>query len=154
MQFPLVIIRSFPIQRDHAILQMEGLQVELDKKFGFFGPSCYLVGSCEIQGEGKDVDVMVSVFTAVHAASVADYLKSTGYIEQEVLDSESYGPGDFRSLRRNDVNVLLVWTSDVAQKWKTAVEVCKYVKTQTREQRVAIHKIVMDGESALDQEGE
>lgn len=151
-QFPLVVIRSFPIQRDHAILQMEGLAADLNRKFGFFGPTCCLVGSCEIQGEGNDVDVMVSAFAAHHADPIADYLKSTGFIEQEVLDSEEYGPGDFRSLRKNDVNVLLVWESDVRDKWIAAVEVCKYVETKTREQRVAIHKIIMDGEHA-DQQG-
>jgi len=152
MEFPLVTIRSFPIQRDHAILQMAGLQADLNRKFGFFGPTCRLVGSCEIQGEGNDVDVMVTVFATHHTDTVADYLKSTGFLEQEVLDAENYGPGDFRSLRKNDINVLLVWDFKLSDKWIAAVEVCKYVKTQNREQRVAIHKIVMDGESALDQE--
>lgn len=105
-----------------------------------------LIGSCAIQGSSpNDMDFMV--LSESHADTIAGYLLSTGWTEQEG-NIDDYGQGEFRSFRLGDYNCLLVWDTPTYSNWLASVQVCKYVGTTTRAQRVAIHQIVMDGQLA------
>lgn len=106
-----------------------------------------LVGSCAIQGQSpNDADFMV--FAKEHPDRIAEHLLSTGWVEQEGKVDE-YGQGEFRSFRLGDYNCLLVWDDKTYSGWLASVEICKYVGTTTRQQRVSIHQIIMDGQLAV-----
>jgi len=103
-----------------------------------------LVGSCAIQGSSpNDADFLV--FAQDFSVGVAGHLLSTGWTEQEG-NTDEYGEGEFRSFRLGDYNCLLVWDSKTFSNWMASVQVCKFVGTKTRDQRVAIHQIIMDGQ--------
>lgn len=102
-----------------------------------------LVGSCAIQEYGNDIDVMI--FVPVNWADKAAQIVETMGYEEEQGDKDEYGDGDFRSFRKGPVNILLVWEARVCVGWMASVEMCRYVGATTREQRVAIHRIIMDG---------
>lgn len=104
-----------------------------------------LVGSCAIQGQSpNDMDIMVFAEIPGAVDVIVNHLMVTGWTEQEG-NAEEYGTGEFRSFRLGDYNLLLVWAASVYASWLASVEICKYIKTTTREQRVAVHQIIMDG---------
>ncbi len=148
MEYPLAVIPQQPprmIGFDDAYANMLNVAGALREKFHGFSVLVELVGSCAIQGEGHDIDVMVKIHE-MFVEEVAEWLLENEWKEQD--GNQEYGSGEFRSFRSADTNILLVWDFKVYLGWLQSVEVCKHIKTKTRDQRVAIHQIIMDGVQA------
>lgn len=101
-----------------------------------------LVGSVAIEGKGNDVD---HLWLVVNKGDVIQYLTGLGFIHEGNI---TYNNGDFESFRRMPLNIIITDLPKIFETWKVAVEVCKYVGVRTREERVAIHQIVMDGNAS------
>lgn len=100
-----------------------------------------LVGSTYILGEGKDKDMLILVENAVAARS---WFIQQGWVCESDTSSK-YDNAKFYSLRKDKNNALLVADEDYYNRFITAAEVCKYLKLESREARVAVHGIVRDG---------
>lgn len=134
------------ITYDQAHAQMLGVAMVLRDELKDIAILVELVGSCAIQGAGKDMDVMVKIHIDF-VDRLVKFLTEDGWDEQ-AGNGEAYGTGEFRSFRNGDVNLLVVWDFKVYLGWLTSVEICKHINTKTRDQRVAIHQIIMDGVQA------
>lgn len=103
------------------------------------------VGSSFINGKGVDLDLVVKVKDAQHAQ---DLLMDAGYI----LSSTGSGSGDkFCCFRKGDVNVMITESQDWYELFVKAALVCRAVTLQgiqlSKEGRIAVHRVLMDGES-------
>lgn len=104
------------------------------------------VGSAYILGEGKDVDYLVLVGSM---SAAIDLLAKAGYVLE---GAESYDTSTFSSLRKDGLNVLITQSFAFFEGFAQAAEVCKYLGLKDREQRVKVHRILLDGESSEDPE--
>ncbi len=129
--------------------RMADLASALKNRFGYDVKLVELVGSIAIHGQGNDIDVMVYVSVDAVIRLVEWLTQCDGWIEQ-TGNEEEYGPGDFRSFRDGDINLLMVWQDKTALSWLASVEMCKWLRVETRDQRVAVHQIIMDGVSCDD----
>lgn len=106
--------------------------------------SVALVGSTYIVGEGKDIDLLAF---AEDRDAIETALQVRGYVRE---GGESYNPqeDEFVSMRKDEFNVILTSDREFFASWVQAAEVCKYLKLADKEQRVMVHRIIVDGWSA------
>lgn len=135
------------ITYDQAHAQMLGVAMVLREELKDINLLVELVGSCAIQGAGKDIDIMVKIHPSF-VDRLVEFLVIKDKWKEQTGDDQEYGTGEFRSFRNGDINLLLVWDFKVYLGWLTSVEICKHINTKTRDQRVAIHQIIMDGVQA------
>lgn len=100
---------------------------------------CAIVGSVAIEDQGKDFDHLWLVGDICVAF---DYLIKHGFTHE---GNVTYQNNDFESFRHGYLNVITTPLDKIFDTWKISVEVCKLIKTKNREQRVAIHQVIMDG---------
>lgn len=99
-----------------------------------------LVGSTYIQGTGQDFDVL-------HLVDSIDDAKAALLDDGFVLEGEeSYDTSTFYSLRKGEVNALITADHDFYGGFIRAANVCRYLAVTDKAQRVAVHRIIMDGE--------
>lgn len=105
----------------------------------------HITGSVAFNGQGNDLDVVCLVYALPSPCST-----NSGWV---LCGEESYeSRGMFVALRKGDVNLILCEDVEYYRAWATAKEVCTYLSkvygTNTRDVRVAIHKIIVDGFNA------
>lgn len=111
------------------------------KDLGIFPKGIALVGSVYICGEGEDLDIL---FLVDNLEQVEALLKKDS--SWTISENAFYAlPGDFFSARKGTWNALFV--SDVAyfKLWLAASRLCRVLKLTNKADRVAVHKIIMDG---------
>jgi hypothetical protein len=150
---------------DHSRLKFDGavdarnrnlIHEAIPRPDQFTAVNVALVGTMYTHGEGHDYDYVVLVAGFNRAASD---LQEAGF----VLNSpDGYEVGQFASFRAGDVNVMLTEDEEFFDKFVAAAQVCKYVEgllaarwpespgSLDREQRVKIHRIIMNGEGGAE----
>ena len=100
-----------------------------------------LVGSTYILGAGNDKDYMILVSNFREASK---YVSLSTQFEAD----KDYDDDRFASYRYGDVNWIV--TSNPARYEATlvAAEVCKFLKVGSRDDRIAVHRIIRDGATA------
>ena len=113
-----------------------------------------LVGTMFTHGEGNDYDYVVKVPDAKGDSPVFD---DAGFT---TTGDPSGTEDDFITFRKGDINIMLTDSASFALDFKRAAEVCKYVQglltrdhpldrgSLTKEERIRIHRIIMNGEKA------
>lgn len=103
-----------------------------------------LVGSAYTMGAGQDIDLLLLVDN-----------KDVSRFTLTCKGAEVGGSSDplamqdcWESMRLGKLNILLCDDEEFFEKWKTAAEVCKYLKLGIKQQRVDVHRIIMDGLTA------
>lgn len=94
-------------------------------------------GSVYTNGEGADLDVLVH---GTHADCCA--LFRAGFNQCANTEYGDASSAQWTALRRGDVNVLLCYCPELFNRWAAAAEVCRWVGSTTKAQRVVIHEIV------------
>lgn len=104
----------------------------------------FFTGSCEINGEGNDVDVVVLLQEPLHTFHPPKYWTLCG--------GESYDShGMLAAYRNGDYNFILVDDPEYYGDWESALHVCKFLARHglnSRNWRVAMHRIIVDGYDA------
>lgn len=101
-----------------------------------------IVGSVYILGEGNDLDVLVR---AEDANDAMDRLETEGY---RPTGNPSGEEDDFLTLRKGHINVIVTQSQEFFDNFLEAAEVCKLLKLTSKQDRIAVHRVLMDGESA------
>ncbi len=101
------------------------------------------VGSSYTVGRGMDLDIVVHVKDTDEACCALD---DAGY-ECNSKDYED-STDTFKCLRNGLVNVMLVSDAEWYDKFVLAAEVCKTLQLQEKWERIAVHRVIMDGEDA------
>jgi hypothetical protein len=104
-------------------------------------PIAKLVGSCYINGEGKDVDIII---LPADAGRITQVLRELDFAED---DGEQYNNDNFASFKKGDVNILVAFSFDYYNSFIRACEVCRLISNGAlpKAHRVAIHSIVCEG---------
>lgn len=132
----------FDKQQYDAALAALSTALELDME------GAELVGTLYTLGEGNDMDICVLV-RDVDDAVVS--LEEHGY---EQTGRAGYADDEFTTFRKGHVNLLLSEDKEWFNKFLTAAEVCRYLKTADKTQRKAIHRIIMNDATATGKDGE
>lgn len=124
-----------------------------------FTPEVELVGTMFINGEGNDYDYVVFEPEGRQLDHMADDLEARGFKRSSPESKEESGNEDgWVALRKGKANVMLTTDPEFFEQFKAAARVCKYVQglasngeismfdPLTREQRIKIHRIIMNGE--------
>lgn len=102
---------------------------------------CFFTGSCEINGEGNDVDVVVQLHQPLHTFNPPEHW--------ELCGTESYeSQGMFAAYRVGEYNFIVVDDPSYYADWETALHVCKFLARygmNSKNWRVAMHRIIVDG---------
>lgn len=103
----------------------------------------HLVGSTSVNGVGNDIDIVVVHNDLDDAAMVLD---EAGWVLNTAEVYRGIESDGWFSARKGELN-LLVSTSEVAELWTTADEVCRLFvsivgRPSTRDERVAFHRAV------------
>lgn len=128
---------------EEAIDVRNFIQKQVGDKFGIFFSNIFVVGSCIISGRGNDIDILIQVSSLPFVSELRVFLFEEGYTEQ--TGDKDYGHGDFFSFKKEAVNVLVVWDEQTTKLWPAAVQVCIWANADHRDDRVSIHKMIMDG---------
>lgn len=104
-------------------------------------------GSTAINGVGNDLDVII--YQGADLGTVVDLLEGSTW---ELLGEESYNSeGDFVAFRKGNLNIIVCNNTAYYRDWLVAMDVCCYLAVHhgltTRDVRVAIHKMIVDGEA-------
>ena len=101
----------------------------------------FFTGSCEINGEGNDVDVVVLLHQPLPAFNQPD--------DWTLCGAESYeSQGMFAAYRKGDYNFIVVDNPTYYADWEAALHVCKFLARHglnSKNWRVAMHRILVDG---------
>lgn len=113
-----------------------------------FEPEVTLVGTMFINGEGNDYDYVVYEPEDRPAGPMIEDLMGHGFTR---TSPESYNDSQFLTMRKGDVNLMLTRDPEFHKGFVAAARVCKYMQDGgfvelNREQRVKIHRIIMNGE--------
>lgn len=102
----------------------------------------HLVGSTYALGEGKDIDVVALVPDKVDAQEV---IEKAGY---QHTGHDSGEEDNFTTFRKGDVNLMLTESKKFQDDFLTSTEVVKYLNLTNRDERVGVHRIIMNGLTA------
>lgn len=99
----------------------------------------FTTGSCEFNGEGNDLDVVVLVDSLDDPAS-------RGYVR---TDASRYGGYDRCCYRKGSLNLIAVRTHEHYSDWQLASEICKKIAqrqggTINKADRCFIHRLLVD----------
>jgi 4-hydroxyphenylpyruvate dioxygenase-like putative hemolysin len=98
-----------------------------------------MVGSKAIPTSEAVNDIDYLVYVIGHKENeLLSYLYGMGY-----KDSSHYQGGHFKNLRKGEYNIIVTTTPEFYDLFETAVNLCIAAGTRTKEQRVAIHDLVM-----------
>lgn len=101
----------------------------------------FFTGSCEINGEGNDVDVVVLLQEPLHTFEPPEYWTLCG---EESYESQ----GLFAAYRNGDYNFIIVDDPEYYADLGAALHVCKFIALHglnSKNWRVAMHRIIVDG---------
>lgn len=118
------------------------LEVQAELGAVFNGPVQFLfTGSCEINGEGNDVDVVVLLQEPLCTFHPPEYWTLCG--------EESYNSqGMFAAYRNGDYNFIVVDDPKYYSAWEVALRVCEFLARyglNSKNWRVAMHRLIIDG---------
>lgn len=100
----------------------------------------HLVGSTYILGEGADIDVLVlTAMPLQEAIRIAEEEDFTPDVD------EVYTDAPFLSMRNGDVNLILTEDDGLVHRFVAAARVCRLLKVQDKDLRIALHQIIRDG---------
>lgn len=98
---------------------------------------CAPTGSVYTNGVGADCDVLV-------LGSKRDLytLFSYGFRKCAATEYDAATSSDWTALRYGDTNVILVYCPELFKRWKSAGEVCRWLASTTKVQRVVLHEMI------------
>lgn len=132
-------------EQQDALRQCRVALADDDNPYIYKGGPSAIVGSTYIQGEGSDIDCLF-LWEKVDVQCIGfpgwDYGGSIGE------GNES----NWGSWKKGNINLLVTSSKESYNAWLTSAEVCRFLSLRkiglTRDERVAIHNIVMDDSTA------
>ena len=105
-----------------------------------------LIGSALYRPDAKDVDFAVMLRSGREAMPTADRL-CMGFGFEHCGEYDGAG-GFWCSLRRGKLNLMLTHSRKFYDGYRTAMEVCKVLNVDRKDDRIAVCKVVRDGLTA------
>lgn len=96
-----------------------------------------LIGSAMYADDPQDVDVMILVYDRV---VYVEQCHAKGFVGQKNPDY----PGEWVSLKRDNINLLVTDDEEYWIRSRDAAWVCEGLKLKTRKERVIVHRIIVD----------
>lgn len=104
-----------------------------------------LIGSATYIPEPSDVDFAVMLSANEDAMEYATQLCSVGW---DICGDYDAKDGKWCAVRRGDINFMLTHDFGFFERYKAAMEVCKALRLQHKQDRIAVCRIVRDGYKA------
>ena len=106
-----------------------------------------LVGSAVYSKNPKDVDFAVLLYPNVNLIQYQEGMVKGGWDSCANLDYLGMGSTWF-SVRQENINLIITTDQKFFDGYKTATEVCKALRLEHKQDRIAVHYIIRDGATA------
>lgn len=105
------------------------------------------IGSYHAFGEGHDKDYVLLVKEFLPLDDVVDCLDEQGYtVSSPDRGEDGYGESDvFIAMRKGELNVLVTDDYGFAERSRAAFDVVRVLRLHDKQDRIAVHKVVVDG---------
>ena len=104
-----------------------------------------LIGSASYLPEAGDVDFAVLIDPAINAVDYAAQMANDGWGNCGEYDGVG---GIWAAVRRENLNLMVTHDPKFFSDYKTAMEVCKALNLQHKQDRIAVCQIVRDGKKS------
>lgn len=105
----------------------------------------HLIGSAMYMPEPRDVDFVVLIDAAHNAV---DFTTDLHHEEWGICGEYEGEEGIWAAIRKGPINLIVTHDAPFYEKYVVGMEVCKALKLEHREDRVAVCQIVRDGMTA------
>lgn len=96
------------------------------------------IGSSTYHSDANDVDIMVMV------PDKQAYMELCHALGFSYAPNANEYPGEWESMKKGDLNLLITADSDYYYASRTASDVCRALKLKTRKERVIVHRVIVD----------